>query len=63
VAELTACKSENNYKEYSTRNYSTFEINKFIRLVENKVEQNDGLDVSERMMKFENSILYGRYST
>lgn len=42
---LNRCKQGNKYKEYSARNYSKFEIDKFISLIESKLERNHSLVV------------------
>lgn len=52
---LNGCKQGN--RECSARNYSEFEIDKFIRLVENKLERNHSLDVNARATKFVDNIV------
>ena len=44
-------KVENQYREFISRNYSEFNIDEFIMLVENKIGRNQDLEVSERAKK------------
>jgi len=55
--ELNASKSESKYREFSAKNYSEFNINEFIRLIENKLKQNQDLDVSVKANKFIDNIV------
>jgi len=49
--KLNANRSESKYREFSARNYSEFNVNE-LRLIENKLEHNQDLDVSVRANKF-----------
>lgn len=48
---------ENKYREFSARNYNKFNIDEFIRLIENKLEKRQDLNVNVRAKKFIDSIV------
>lgn len=55
--ELNANKFDNKYRELSVRNYREFNIDEFIKLVENKLEKNQDMNISVRAKKFVDSIV------
>lgn len=63
--DISTSKAEDKYREFSARNYSKFNVDKFIRLVEDKIKQGQGLKVRGRAKKSVNNIIEcaGLYST
>jgi len=60
--ELSISKNENKYREFSARNYKEFDVNEFVILVKNKIQERQGrqcecMDVSERTNKLIDNIV------
>lgn len=49
---LSASKAVSKYREFNGRNYSEFNVDEFNRLIEDRIDQGQGLEVSERAKKF-----------
>lgn len=54
---LNANKNISKYREFSGRNYSEFNVDEFNRLIEDRIGQSQGLEVSERAKKFVDNIV------
>lgn len=54
---LNVSKSENKYKEFSGRDYSKFNIDEFVKIVERNLEMKQDIDINARARKLINSIV------
>lgn len=54
---LSASKAVSKYREFNGRNYSEFNVDEFNRLIEDRIDQGQGLEVSERAKKFVDIIV------
>lgn len=55
--ELNASKIDNKYREFSARNFKEFNVEEFIKLVENNLEKSQDMDVSVRAKKLVDNIV------
>lgn len=55
--EFNMNKKSNKYKEFRGRDYSKFNVDDFLRILEERSEQGQGLDISIRAERFVNSIV------
>lgn len=54
---LNVSKNENKYKEFSGRDYSRFNIDEFVKIVERKLGMKQDIDINARARKLINSIV------
>src|SRR5580765_9064136 len=55
--ELNASKIDNKYREFSARNFKEFNVEEFIKLVENNLGKSQDMDVSVRAKKLVDNIV------